>query len=368
MDGAALDRPRPHQRHLHGEVVERLRQRPREHLHLRPALDLEDAGGVGAPDRVEGGGIVDGDPREVHPLAAHARDLVDAPLDRRQHPEPQQVDLEEPGVRAGVLVPLHDLAALHRRRLDGADVDEGPRRQHHPARMLGGVAGEPPRIARELGERTPARRGRPRRPDRLGDVGLDRARAVVDVHHPRRALDLARRQPQHLPEVAHRPARAIGGERAHQRRSLVAVALDDPRDQHLADVARKVEVDVGSLGDLLVQEAPEEQPAAHGVDVREPGEVADHRADARPAPAPRRQQHSRRVGPPHLDGHLARQLEDVVVQEKEARELELADHGELLFQAPLGLGAIAIAGVAMLKPGATDLRERPIGIGVLASR
>ena len=51
MDGAALDRPRPHQRHLHRQVVQVLRQRPRQHLHLRPALDLEHAGGLRPLDR-----------------------------------------------------------------------------------------------------------------------------------------------------------------------------------------------------------------------------------------------------------------------------------------------------------------------------
>ena len=59
--------------------------------------------------------VVVRDPGQVDPLAAHARDLVDAALDRRQHPQPEQVDLEEAGVAARVLVPLHHLAALHRR-------------------------------------------------------------------------------------------------------------------------------------------------------------------------------------------------------------------------------------------------------------
>jgi hypothetical protein len=43
MDGAALDRPGPHERDLHGQVVQVLGPRPQQRLHLRPALDLEDA-------------------------------------------------------------------------------------------------------------------------------------------------------------------------------------------------------------------------------------------------------------------------------------------------------------------------------------
>ena len=65
--------------------------------------------------------------------------------------------------------------------------------------------------------------------------------------------------PSTLPKSRIAPFAAVGGEGGDQRRAVGAVALVDPRDQPLADVAREVEVDVGRLGDLLVQEAPEEQ-------------------------------------------------------------------------------------------------------------
>ena len=58
--------------------------------------------------------------------AVHARDLLDAVLDRREHPEPEQVDLQEARVGARVLVPLHHLPAGHRARLHGDELDERP--------------------------------------------------------------------------------------------------------------------------------------------------------------------------------------------------------------------------------------------------
>ena len=367
MHGAALDRPRAHQRHLDDHVVEGLGEAAGQHLHLRPALDLEHAGGLGGPDRLEGGLVVERDPREVDVLAARLGDRLDAALDRRQHPEPEQVDLQKARVRARVLVPLDDLAPLHRRRLHRADVDQRPGREHHPARVLGEVARQPPGLAGEAREPAPARGARPRLAEDLGDVALDLVAAGVDVGHLGDPLDLARRQPEHLAEVADGAARTVGGEGRDQRRALAPVALVDPRDQPLADVAREVEVDVGHLGDLVVEEAAEEQPRPHRVDVGEPGQVADHRADARAAPASRRQQVAGRVRPADLDRDLAGELEQVEVQEEEAREPELADHRELLLEPPLGLRRLGQPRVAEVEPPAADLRQGAVGLRVLGA-
>ena len=158
VDGAALDRPRPDERDLDRQVVEVLRPRAQEALHLGAALDLEVADGVGALDLRVDGLVVERDAGEVDRLAAEAGDLVDAVLDRREHAEAEQVDLQEAGVGAGVLVPLADLPPLHRRRLDGDELDERPGRDHHPARVLRDVPRQAGDLVRELAERAPARR------------------------------------------------------------------------------------------------------------------------------------------------------------------------------------------------------------------
>ena len=158
MDGLALDRPGTHERDLDGEVVDVLGTRAQQALHLRAALDLEVADRVGALDLLVDGLVVERDPREVDRLALQSRDLVDAVLDRREHPEPEQVDLEEAGVGARVLVPLAHLPARHRGRLHGDELDERPRRDHHAARVLRDVARQAGDLVTELGERAPARR------------------------------------------------------------------------------------------------------------------------------------------------------------------------------------------------------------------
>src|SRR5437762_1902659 len=98
---------------------------------------------------------------------------------------------------------------------------------------------------------------------------------------------------------------------------LAAVALGDGDDQLLADVAREVEVDVRDGGELFVQEAADRQVRLDGVDVREPGQVADERADARASSASGRKDVTRRAGAAHLERTLARKLEHLPVEEEE---------------------------------------------------
>ena len=65
--------PGPDDRDLDRDVLEVLGPRAAQRLHLRPALDLEDAGRIGVLDALVRGRVVVGDPREVDPLAARAR-------------------------------------------------------------------------------------------------------------------------------------------------------------------------------------------------------------------------------------------------------------------------------------------------------
>ena len=370
VDRAALDRPRPDQRHLHGHVVEVFRPRARQHLHLRPALDLEDAGRLGAVDRPVGLFVVERDPREVEPLPLGHLEFVDAALDRGEHPQPEQVDLEEAGVRAGVLVPLNDLPTLHRRRHDRADVDQRLGRDHHAAGVLGGVAGQSHRLAGEAQQRLPARGSGALVADRGDHVALDFPRRLVEADRARDLLDLARPQPQRLAEVADDPARPVGREGGDECGAVGPVALVHPRDQHLAHVAGEVEVDVRHRLRFLVEEAAGVQARFDRVDVREAGQVADDRADAGAATAAGRHPGAGSVTSPHLRRHLAGQLQQVVVEEEEARELEVADRPQLLVEPGprFGPGAGRLVPVASTEQVVAEPREVAVGVQVLRLR
>jgi hypothetical protein len=185
----ALDRPRPDERHLDSQVFEVRRPCAQEALHLRPTLDLERADGVGGLDLLVHVLVVERDPREVDRLVASTGDPVDAVLDRRQHPQPEQVDLQEPRVGAGILVPLADLPALHRRRHHRHELDEGTRRDHHPAGVLREVPRQPRDLLAEPAQSPPAARDEPcvgiRKPR---DLIRDPAR--VAVRHAGEPLEL----------------------------------------------------------------------------------------------------------------------------------------------------------------------------------
>ena len=112
------------------------------------------------------------------------------------------------------------------------------------------------------------------------------ALGVPAVGHAGEPLELGLRQPERLADVADRAPRAVRREARDERGVLVPVALGDADDQLLADVAREVEVDVRHGRELVVEEAPEREAVLDRVDVREPGQVADDRADRAAPPRP----------------------------------------------------------------------------------
>ena len=147
------------------------------------------------------------------------------------------------------------------------------------------------------------------------------------------------------------------------------VAFVYARDQPRAHVTREVEIDVRQRRDLLVQEAAEEELVGDRVDVREPSQVTDDRRDRRAAPAAWRQQRAHGVRPAHLGGDLARQLQQVTVQQEETRKPEMRDQRQLLLQAAGCLITQEMTlRVAMLETGVTGPGEISVGVIVLGSR
>ena len=135
MHRVALDRPGPDQRDLDGEVVEVARLQPRQRRHLRPRLDLEHADRVGGAEHVVDARRLLRDRVEVVADAVRGLDELEAVLQCREHPEPEQVELHQPDRGAVVLVPLQHGAAGHPAPLDRAHLDDRPVAHHHAAGM-----------------------------------------------------------------------------------------------------------------------------------------------------------------------------------------------------------------------------------------
>src|ERR1700732_3010215 len=140
MDHLADYRPGPDDRDFDYQVVERARLHPRQRRHLRAALDLEDPDGVDPREHRVDGGIAGREMCEVDFDAfalAYQRDRL---LQHGHHPEPQQIDLDDPEVGAVLLVPLNDPAPRHRGGLQRHYFIERSRADHHPAAMLAEMA------------------------------------------------------------------------------------------------------------------------------------------------------------------------------------------------------------------------------------
>ena len=195
-------------------------------------------------------------------------DEVEAFLNGAQHAEAQQVDLHEPRIGAGVLVPLADTPALHGRGHHRHQFHQWRCAHHHAARVLGEVPRQPRGLARQRCQRPPATRLQAFIPARhAAYLVLHRIGGRPAVRQPGQPLDVGRGQGQRGAQFADGHAGAEGGEGPHQRRVLVAVAPDDLLDEPCTHVAREVEVDVGHRSQVLVEEPAEEESAVDGVDV-----------------------------------------------------------------------------------------------------
>ena len=152
VDGVALDRARPDDRDLHDQVVEVGRPRLRERLHLGPALDLEDAHRVGGLEHREDLRDVLRQPVEVDAGGAVVLDELERLVDRGEHPQAEQVELDQLERLDVALVELDDDAVRHRGPLQRRDVDERRRGHEHPA----GVDARGGAGSRRSGRRAPA--------------------------------------------------------------------------------------------------------------------------------------------------------------------------------------------------------------------
>ncbi len=212
MDGVPLDRAGPDDRDFHHQVVQVLRPRLGERLHLGPALDLEDAHGIGCLEHREDFRDLLRQAIEVEADGTVVLDELERLIHRREHPETQQVQLDQLERLDVALVELDDHPIRHRRPLKRGDVDEWRRSHEHPARVDGEVAREAIDPGAELQPALPVAEAHRRTATRLrwrlrfnsGDRGVRRRR--VPAVGPAEPVRRARRWLRHAAFGIDRPA------------------------------------------------------------------------------------------------------------------------------------------------------------------
>jgi hypothetical protein len=110
----ALDRAGADDRDLDDQVVERCAAQARQHVHLRPALHLEDAERSARRQHAVGLGVVlrhIGQRQRGPPVRLDQREGA---ADAGEHPEAQHVHLQDAQRLDVVLVPFDGVAVLHR--------------------------------------------------------------------------------------------------------------------------------------------------------------------------------------------------------------------------------------------------------------
>ena len=157
MDGVALDRSGPNDRHFNDEIVQARRPRFRQGLHLGPTLHLEHADGIGGLEHRENLHDVLGNRVEIDAGGTVRLDELEGLIDGREHAQAQQIQLDQLERLDIALVELDDDAILHRRALQRCDIDERCRRHEHPAGMDAQVTREPVDSGAELEPALPVR-------------------------------------------------------------------------------------------------------------------------------------------------------------------------------------------------------------------
>ena len=273
MHHPALDGPGPHDRHLDHQVVELLGLEPRQHAALRPALDLEHADRLGALDHLVGGLVLGRDVLDLEGTSLALADEVQRLADRRQHAQPQHVDLEQPDRVEVVLVPLDHRAVRHRRVLHRHHARQRPLRQHEAARVLRQVTREAEQLRGDLHQLphrqvvgVQARFAQPLRVDGL---------AVPPLVVAAQRVQGLRLETQRLADVAQRALDPVRDHHRRQRRALARVLAVEVLDDLLAALVLEVDVDVGRLVALLADEALEQHLHPLRIDLGHVGAVAD---------------------------------------------------------------------------------------------
>ena len=282
MHHVALDRSGAHQRHLDDEVVIAARPQARQHGHLCPRFDLEDAHAVGAAKHVVGGGIAFGN--LVH-FQASAGTLADdgkhAP-DGGEHAEGEDIDLEQAERIEVVLVPLDDGALGHGGVFDRHEPGERPARDDEAADVLRQVAGK---AAQGFGDPQPFADTRRFGVQPMFGKAFGQLLALVPPgQRAGQRVDLGDAEAERTPGIAQRALGAVGNQRRRQCCPLATVFFVDVGNDFGAPLVFEIDIDVGRLAAFFRDKTLEQHCRTRRVDFGDAQREADRRIGRRATP------------------------------------------------------------------------------------
>ena len=348
MHHVALDRAGTDDGDFDHEVIEGARPQARQHVDLGAGFHLKDADAVAlAEHRIDARILLrDGGQRPV--VAVMRPDQVEAFADAGQHPQRQDIDLEDAKRVDVVLVPFDEGPVRHRPVADRHGAGQRPFGQDEAADVLAQMARHADHLPRD--DQGAAQQG-------VGqvDAGLLRV-AFADVGAPAAPDGLGEGgrhilgQAHDLSDLADRAARAVVDHGGAKARAMAAILFVDVLNHLLAPLVFEIDVDVGRLLAFLGDEAFEQQRVLGGIDGSDAKDVTDGRVGRRPAPLA---QDAARPG----------EQDDVVDRQEILRDVELGDHRQLLAQGRLRFGRDAV-GIARGGPFPGQLFQMRLGRGV----
>ena len=240
-------------------------------------LELEDAVGVGLAEELVGLGVVERELVDVEvdpPVRTHH---VSGLGDDGEVGQPEQVDLQQSDLGHAVHVVLgHRGAVTGSRALQRHDIGERFGSDHHGCRVRRCVAADPLQPLRVVDDVL--------RPvlvvvEVFQLAALRECSVERDVHHLRHQLrepvDVREGHVEHATHVADRRPRRHGTEGDDLRDAIATVLLLHVREHAIPSPVVEVDVDVGHLHALAVEEPLEDEPVAERLDVGDVEHVAD---------------------------------------------------------------------------------------------
>ena len=348
----ALDRAGTYDRHLNDEIVKLARLQARQHVHLRAAFHLEDAQAVPLYQHVVNTGIFARDGRQRQITIMMIAQQVETLLQTGQHPQRQNVDLQNAQGFYIVFVPFDETAIRHGTIADWHGFDQRALGEDETAYVLRKMARHANHLLSQLQNTAQVR---------ITHIEPGFLRMLFCNFSPIAAPDGPREhargifgQSHNLTDFANGHTRAVMNYCCAQPGAVTTVAIINMLDDLLAPFVFEIDVYIRWLLALFGDEAVEQQFVLVRVDSRNAKTVADGgvcRAAASLA-------QDRRIPGP-------RKIDDVPDGQEVACDAEPTDQIELIIDQAcyLGRNTTRVTGLCALPGQFGKIRIRRTALG-----